>query len=58
MGCLWLTYWQHLLATFGSPEYDVSDEEVAGRVEELETGAVEDISLEELRLRVEHARRR
>ncbi len=47
-----------LLATFGSPEYDVSDEEVAGRVEELETGAVEDISLEELRLRVEHARRR
>ena len=47
-----------LLATFGPPEFDVSDAEVARRVEELETGAVEDISLEELRSGVEQAKRR
>ena len=46
-----------LLATFHLPDYDVSDAQVAQRVEELETGAVEDISLEELQSRVEHARR-
>jgi hypothetical protein len=46
-----------LLATFHPPDYDVSDAQVAQRVEELETGAVEDISLEELQSRVDHARR-
>ena len=47
-----------LLATFGPPERDVSDAEVARRVEELDIGVVQDISLEEMRSRVEHARRK
>jgi len=38
-----------LLATFAHQEYDVSDEEVARRVAETESGEVEDISLEELK---------
>lgn len=38
-----------LLTTFGRPEYDVSDAEVAQRVAETESGEVEDISYEELR---------
>ncbi len=47
-----------LLATFGVPPYDVSDEEVSQRVAETESGEVEDISFEELRLRVEASRRK
>jgi hypothetical protein len=38
-----------LLATLHHPDYDVSDEEVAKRVEETESGEVEDISFEELK---------
>ncbi|MEM9481903.1 MAG: hypothetical protein AAGA58_19810 [Verrucomicrobiota bacterium] len=37
-----------LLEDLGRPEYDVSDEEVASRVEELENGSVEEISHGEL----------
>ena len=37
-----------LLTTFGDSEYDVSDAEVARRVAETESGAVEDISFEQL----------
>ena len=37
-----------LLSDFGTPEYDVSDEEVLRRKEDLESGAVVDISHEEL----------
>ena len=38
-----------LLAAPHHPDYDVSDEEVANRVEETESGEVEDISFEELK---------
>jgi hypothetical protein len=38
-----------LLATLTDPDYDVSDEEVARRVAETESGEVEDISFDELK---------
>jgi hypothetical protein len=38
-----------LLSTLNDQDYDVSDEEVARRVAETESGEVEDISLEELK---------
>jgi len=38
-----------LLSTLDYQDYDVSDEEVARRVAETESGEVEDISLEELK---------
>ena len=47
-----------LLASFGVPHYDVSDDEVTRRVTETESGDVEDISYEELRSRVEASRRK
>lgn len=44
-----------LIASLGRPTNDVGDEEVMRRVEELESGEVEDISHEELLLRMKHA---
>ncbi|MBU6301525.1 MAG: hypothetical protein KGS60_08230 [Verrucomicrobia bacterium] len=38
-----------LLATLHHADYDISDEEVATRVKETESGEVEDISFEELK---------
>jgi hypothetical protein len=38
-----------LLETFGRPAYDVSDEEVARRVEESESGKVPDVTFDELK---------
>jgi hypothetical protein len=38
-----------LLATLTHSNYDISDEEVARRVEETESGEVEDISFDELK---------
>ena len=37
-----------LIESLGAPEYDVSDEEVRRRVNEVESGEVQDISHEEL----------
>jgi len=38
-----------LLATFAPPLYDVTDEEVAARVAETDSGEIEDISYEALK---------
>jgi len=43
-----------LLEEFGAPLYDVSDEEVARRVEETGSGIVADISHEELMSGLHH----
>lgn len=46
-----------LLEEFGTSDYDVSDEEVTGRVAETDSGTVLDISHDELIAGLEHFRR-
>ena len=43
-----------LIATLGQPSYDVDDQEVAKRMDDLESGRVEDISHTELLSRLKH----
>ncbi len=45
-----------LMATFNPPDEGVSDEEVARRVAETESGKVEDISFEQLEARIQDER--
>lgn len=41
-----------LLSEMGSPDYDVSDEEVRNRIRETREGEVEDVSWDEIRSRL------
>ena len=43
-----------LISTLGQPSYDVDDKEVARRVDDLESGRVEDISHTELLSRLKY----
>jgi hypothetical protein len=43
-----------LISTLGPPSYDVDDQEVGRRIEDLESGRVEDISHNELLSRLKH----